>query len=149
MGGCLDQAGWLQQFKVIKGWGFDSVRLYASAGCDTIMRAAPAAIEANVTLLAGIWAVPDATYAVEKAAFLNAVATFGTSYLAAVSVGSESLYRKEIDPNLLAARVTDVKSMESMDEADLDSLGANNVPVGCTDTWTSWVNPVNNPVIQG
>jgi glucan 1,3-beta-glucosidase len=111
MGGCLEQAEWLSQFNVIKSWGFDSVRLYSSASCDTLMRAAPAAIQANITLLAGIWAVPDETYAAEKAAFLNAIQTYGTSYLAAVSVGSESLYRKEIDPNLLASRVKEVKGM--------------------------------------
>lgn len=110
MGGCLEQADWLKQFNLVKTWGFDSVRLYASASCDTIMRAAPAAIAANITLLAGIWAVPDENYAAEKTAFLNAVQTYGTSYLAAVSVGSESLYRKEIDPNLLASRIKDVKS---------------------------------------
>ena len=111
MGGCLEQADWFSQFKTVKAWGFDSVRLYSSASCDTIMRAAPAAIQANITLLAGIWAVPDDNYASEKAAFLKAVQTYGTSYLAAVSVGSESLYRKEIDPDLLATRIKDVKSI--------------------------------------
>lgn len=150
IGGCLTQEEWLGQFNIIKSWGFDSVRLFSSASCDTIMRAAPAAIQANITLLAGIWAVPDANYASEKAAFLNAVQTFGTSYLAGVSVGSESLYRKEIDPNILASRVTDVKStLPFQFEIDFsDSLGPANVSVGCTDTWTSWVDPVNNAVIS-
>jgi glucan 1,3-beta-glucosidase len=118
MGGCLEQAEWLQQFNTIKSWGFDSVRLYSSSSCDTIMRAAPAAIQANIILLAGIWAVPDENYAAEKAAFLNAVQTYGTSYLAAVSVGSESLYRKEIDPNLLASRVKDVKGIRPFNESN-------------------------------
>ena len=110
MGGCLKQADWFNQFKTVKAWDFDSVRLYSSASCDTIMRAAPAAIQPNITLLAGIWAVSDDNYASEKAAFLKAVQTYGTSYLAAVSVGSDSLYRKEIDPDLLATRIKDVKS---------------------------------------
>ena len=61
MGGCLEQAEWLNQFNIVKAWGFDSVRLYASA------------LAANITLLAGNWAVPDDNYASEKAAFLNAV----------------------------------------------------------------------------
>lgn len=89
IGGCLTQDEWLGQFNTIKSWGFDSVRLFSSASCDTILRAAPAAIQANITLLAGIWAVPDDNYAAEKAAFLNAVQTYATSYLAGVSVGSE------------------------------------------------------------
>ena len=112
MGGCLAQADWLSQFNVIKAWGFDSVRLYSSSSCNTIMQAAPAAIQANIKLLAGIWAVDDAHYAAEQAAFLNAVHTYGTSYLAAVSVGSESLYRKEIDPNLLASRINETRGID-------------------------------------
>jgi hypothetical protein len=28
-------------------------------------------------------------------------------------------------------------------------MGSSVVPVGCTDTWTSWVDPVNNVVIEG
>jgi len=151
MGGCLEQADWLNQFNIVKAWGFDSVRLYASASCDTIMRAAPAAIAANITLLAGIWAVPDDNYASEKGAFLNAVQTYGTSYLAAVSVGSESLYRKEIDPNLLASRVKDVKSNARVltGANNPGAMGTSPVPVGCADTWTSWVDPVNNVVTEG
>src|ERR1700736_6142282 len=33
--------------------------------------------------------------------------------------------------------------------ADLRLAAAPGVLVGCTDTWTSWVDPVNNPVIVG
>jgi glucan 1,3-beta-glucosidase len=114
MGGCFEQAEWLSQFKVIKKWGFDSVRLFSSSSCDTIMRAAPAAIQANITLLAGIWPVPDTMYAAEMSAFFQAVQTYGTSYLAGVSVGSESLYRQEIDPKVLASRITPVKGMATI-----------------------------------
>ena len=111
IGGCFQESEWLSKFEEIKSWGFNSVRLFSSGTCDTIMRAAPAAIEANVTLLAGIWAVPDNNYETEKTAFLNAVKTYGTHWLAGVSVGSESLYRNEINPRVLAQRILDVKSM--------------------------------------
>ena len=115
------------------------------------MQAAPAAIHANITLLAGIWAVPDDTYEAEKAAFLSAVLTYGTSYLAAVSVGSESLYRKEIDPILLASRINDIrcKFLFAFVLICPAHLGTANVLVGSTDTWTSWVDPVNDPVLLG
>ena len=62
-------------------------------------------------------------------------------WLAGINVGSESLYRKEIDPNLLAQRIYDVKGMVQI------AYKATNVPVGCADTWTAWVDGANKPVI--
>jgi len=59
-----------------------------------------------------------------------------------VNVGSEALYRKEIDPNVLAKYIYDVKGMTQI------AYKATHVPVGSADTWTSWVDGRNKPVID-
>ena len=139
-GSCRSQSDWATLFKQAKAWGSNSIRLFASSDCNTIANALPAAAEANITLLAGVWAVDDAHYAAEKAALLSAVQANGHASLAGVSVGSESLYRNEITPQLLANRINDVR-------AGLRALGANTW-TGFTDTWTSMVLPSTAVCIQ-
>lgn len=69
------------------------------------MQAVPAAIAENVKIWAGVWAVDDAKFTREKAALEFAIRTYGSAWLAGINVGSESLYRNEIDPNNLAIKI--------------------------------------------
>jgi len=139
-GSCRTTSDWTAVFNQVKAWGGNSVRLFASSDCNTIITALPAAMQTDIRLLAGVWATDDAHFAAEEAAVLAAIQQYGHSALAGISVGSEALYRFDITPTLLAARVNQVRQGVRALNAD--------TWVGSTDTWTSWVNATNWPVIE-
>lgn len=107
------------------------------------MNAVPAALAAGVKLWVGVWEVDENKFNAEKGALEAAMRQYTppSNWLAGVNVGSEALYRKEISASDLAQKIYDVKGMVQL------SLGAPNAPVGCADTWTSWVDGANAPVI--
>jgi exo-beta-1,3-glucanase (GH17 family) len=140
-GSCKSQADWETAFNTLKGLPgyFTSVRLYASSDCDTLENAVPAALATGIQILVGVWTEDDTHYNNEKQALLNAILQHGSSWIIAVSVGSEDLYRGNTSPATLASQINDVRGM-------IRSVGANQ-QVGHVDTWTAWVNSTNNAVI--
>jgi len=146
-GACKTQEQWQQEFTKIKSWStgpkaqFNVIKLFSTADCDALKNAVPAAQAAGVKIWAGVWAVDNAKFGREKAALEAVIRQYGSGWLAGVNVGSESLYRKEISADSLAGYIYDVKGMVQV------ALGAPQVPVGTADTWTSWVDGANKPVI--
>ncbi|KAL7272921.1 hypothetical protein RUND412_004255 [Rhizina undulata] len=145
---CKTTADYTQEFNKIKSWStgtrgqFTTIKLYSTSDCDTILNAAPAAIATGMKIWAGVWNVDDAKFGREKAALESAIKQYGSSWLAGINVGSETLYRKETTAAKLAQQIYDVKGMVQT------ALGAPNVPVGCADTWTTWVDGANKAVID-
>jgi len=142
---CKTTAQWQSEFTTIKSWGsqFTTIKLYSTSDCGALLAAVPAAINAGVKLWVGVWEIDDAKFGAEKAALQAAIQKYGAAkWLAGVNVGSEALYRKEITANDLAQKIYDVKGMVQI------SLKASKVPVGSADTWTSWVDGANKPVID-
>ncbi|KAK6357763.1 hypothetical protein TWF718_002069 [Orbilia javanica] len=143
-GNCKTQTDWRIDFQTIKSWGkgFNAVRVYASSDCNTAMRVAAAAKDQKFKVLVGIWATDDWHFGAEKAALEAAIKTHGWDWIAAVSVGSEDLYRKDISAQKLANQIYDVRGM-------VRSLTKNaNIPIGHTDTWTAWVDGANDVVTR-
>lgn len=140
---CKTTAQWQTEFTKLKSWSpkFNVVKLFSTSDCSALKNAVPAAKAAGIKIWAGVWAVDNNKFNADKAALEAAIKLHGTSWLAGINVGSESLYRKEIDPNLLAQHIYDVKGMVQI------AYHATNVPVGCADTWTAWVDGANRPVI--
>ncbi|KAF4982290.1 hypothetical protein FZEAL_2076 [Fusarium zealandicum] len=162
-GDCKATADWKTDFQTIKGWGkgFNAVRLYACSDCDSkfpqagyisspslysqrrktaLARAVPAAKATGMKLLVGVWATDDGHFGAEKAALLKAIKAHGTTWIAAISVGSEDLYRKDISPQKLATQIYDVRGMVQQYNK--------NIKVGHTDTWTAWVDGRNDVVTK-
>ncbi|KAF3916562.1 hypothetical protein ABW20_dc0102553 [Dactylellina cionopaga] len=141
-GSCKAQADWDADFRAIKSWGkgFNAVRLYSTGDCDTLANAVPAALAVGgIKILVGVWAHEGGgKFGAEKAALLSAIQKYGTAWVAAVSVGSEDLYRKEINPSRLASQIYDVRGMVQQFNK--------NIKVGHTDTWTAWVDGTNDVV---
>lgn len=133
-GACRSQADWLRAFKVIKSSAaqFDNVRVFASSDCNTLANAVPAALEAGVKILGGVWTQNEDHYTAEKAALLHALDKWPRwdQWLMAVSVGSEDLYRKEVPGTQIAGKVLEVRSL-------LRAIGVT-VPIGHVDTFTAW-----------
>jgi len=138
--------------------GFTSARLYtmiASGTTDTPTSAIQAAIDTDTTLLLGLWASEDqATFDNEITALNSAISQYGSSFtnlIAAISVGSEDLYRNSPtgiagdegtgqQPSTLVSYISQVRSA-------LSTAGLSSVLVGHVDTWTAWVNTTNADVI--
>lgn len=132
-GSCRSQADWELAFRNIQklpGGPFDQARLFATSDCNTLARAVPAALAANTRILVGVWTEDEAHFGREKAALLDAIQKYGGGWITAISVGSETLYRKEADPNRLAQQIYDVRGM-------VRSVGVGQA-VGHVDTWTAW-----------
>jgi exo-beta-1,3-glucanase (GH17 family) len=141
-GSCKSQNDWraaFQKLKSLPGY-FTSVRLYASSDCNTLANAVPAAISEGMSLLVGVWTEDENHFTAEKNALQAAIKQYGSSWILAISVGSEDLYRKEADPNRLAQQIYDVRGMVHQWDQ--------NVQVGHVDTWTAWVDGANQVVIK-
>ena len=136
-GDCKAESNWELNFNAIKSLpgDFSNARLYAASDCDTLANAVPAAIKTQVGILVGIWTEDAGHYAAEKTALQSALNTYGSSWIAGVSVGSEDLYRGDTSVAALALQVTEIRGI-------LSAAGAN-VPVGHVDTWTAWVSGGN------
>jgi len=143
-GACKSTADWTADFRAIKSWGkgFNAVRLYASSDCGTLANAVPAALNVGIKILVGIWATDYNHFSAEKAALLSAINNNNkrTDWIAAISVGSEDLYRKDISPSQLASQIYDVRGMIRQFDSS--------VQVGHTDTWTAWVDGANDVVTR-
>lgn len=134
-GTCKSQAQWAQDFKGMKNLpgNFKDVRVYAASDCNTLELAVPAAKDAGVQLLVGIWTEDDAHYSAEKAALEAAITKYGVDWISAVSVGSEDLYRGDTNAGRLAEQVYDVRGMISQDK-----YGGKGIWVGHVDTYNAW-----------
>jgi len=143
-GACKSTADWEAEFNKIKSWdpAFNTVKLFSTADCWALANAVPAAKATGMKIWAGIWAIDDNKFNNEKAALEQAFRDHGADWLAGINVGSESLYRKEIQPWRLAEEIYDVKGMVQV------AYGYSHIPVGSADTWTSWVDGANNAVID-
>jgi len=142
-GACKSEADWLKNFQIMHSLpgGFSSARVFASSDCNTLANAVPAALATNTKILVGVWNEDLTHFNAEKQALLTAIQQHGHGWIAAVSVGSEDLYRGNTDAATLSKHIHDVRGM-------ISSVGASSIQVGHVDTWTAWVNPANQAVID-
>ncbi|KAI5804150.1 glycoside hydrolase superfamily [Peziza echinospora] len=143
-GQCKSTADYIADFEAIRSWNqdFTVVKLFSTSDCDQLANAVPAALQTGIKIWAGIWGSDNNKFELEKGALEKAILAHGTSWLQGINVGSEALYRKEIDPWVLANQIWDVKGMVQI------AYKAPNVPVGTADTWTAWVEGNTAPVTQ-
>lgn len=120
--------------------GINAARLFASHECDTLANAVPEAMAVGLHILVGL-VDDDDNFDNEKGSLIAAVTDYGWDWIAAISVGSESLYRSEIDPDDLADKIYDVRGM-------VNALPGypGKISVGHVDTTDAWFNDENNAV---
>lgn len=141
-GSCKTTAQWTTAFNKLKALpqAIKTVRLYASSDCNTLANAVPAALSTGTQILVGVWTEDAGHFNAEKNALEAAIKAHGTSWILAVSVGSEDLYRGDTTPSALATQIYDVRGM-------VRALGVT-AEVGHVDTWTAWTNGANDVVIK-
>ncbi|CAN6633047.1 glucan 1,3-beta-glucosidase [Trichomonascus vanleenenianus] len=123
------------------------VRVYAASDCGTLENIAPALLQNDFKAFVGIWPTDDAHYAAEKAAAAQYLPTLSVDNVEAFTVGSEALYRGDLTPSALAAKISDFKSFVA-DIKDKDGKSYSSIPVGFVDSWNIIVNATNQPAIQ-
>nr|OQO31321.1 hypothetical protein B0A51_02095 [Rachicladosporium sp. CCFEE 5018] len=138
---------------------FNAVRLFTSiqgGTPNTPISAINAAINTNTKILLGLWAsAGEAIVQNEIQAVLSAVDQYKSSFtdlVVGISVGSEDLYRDSsiavqqgntlpgVGPTVLVDYIGQVR--KALANTALSSKG-----IGHVDTWTSWVNGTDSPVI--
>lgn len=118
-----------------------SARLFSSATCNTLQNAVPAAIAAKVKILVGVEGGID--YPAEKAALVAAITQYGSNWIAAISVGSEELYRQTITPGQLVTEIQDIrKTVRGIKGFH------KKIKIGHVDTTNVWTNTTSYPVIR-
>ncbi len=162
-GAAKQESEWEAEFNAAKSLrgapGFTSARLYTTiqgGTPNTPISAIQAALNTDTTLLLGLWcSAGDVVFNNELAALTTAINHYGQPFvdkIAAISVGSEDLYRispvgiqhKEnpgAQPDVIARYIKNVRSA-------LSSTPAKKIPIGHVDTWTAWVDGSNKPVID-
>lgn len=139
--------------------GFNSARLYTMVQGGTardVISAIPAAISTSTTLLLGLWASEDQTaFNNELAALSAAISTYGTRFtdlITGISVGSEDLYRYGsigvmnnagygVGPDVLINYIGQVRAL-------IANTAASQAKITHVDTWNSWTNSSNFPVVD-
>jgi len=131
-GSCKSQADWESAFRTIQSFPgyFSSARVFASSDCNTLANAVPAALATGSQILVGVWATDEGHFQREKDALEAAIRQYGSSWIVAISVGSEDLYRKDTSADRLAQQIYDVRGM-------VRAMGVQQ-EVGHVDTWTAW-----------
>ncbi|KAK9493869.1 glycoside hydrolase superfamily [Lipomyces doorenjongii] len=139
--GCKTTSDYLSDFSTIGGEA-SVVRVYAASDCSTLANILPAIKQSNFKLFVGVWPTDDAHYAAEKAALSAYLPTIDSSYIIAVTVGSEALYRGDLPASDLASRIDEVRTLVH------GISGYENTPVGTVDSWNVLVDGANAEVIQ-
>ncbi|KAF8859744.1 glycoside hydrolase family 17 protein [Acephala macrosclerotiorum] len=141
---CKSAKDWASAFAQLKAFPnkINSARLYSSHTCNTLLSAVPQAISSHTFILVGLLATPT-NFEAEKGALLQAVKQYGFNWIAAISVGSEDLYRGTTNASHLASQIYDVRGM-------LQELPGWNgsIKVGHVDTTNAWTNTSNYDVIR-
>lgn len=141
---CKTQDDWKAAFEAVKALpnGINTARLFYSAECNSLAHAVPEAIAAGLHILVGI-DDKDSDFELEKGALIDAIEQYGWGWIAAVSVGSESLYRGDTGPASLATKIKDVRGMLKA----LPGYPGSSIEIGHVDTTDAWFSTANKAVL--
>lgn len=111
------------------------VRGYAASDCDCAKNILPAAKSKGFQVVLGIWPDTDSSYALDRAAIANYAPQYADQVYA-ITVGSETLYRKNFTGAQLVSKMREIKSQFSQ------------FKVGTADSWNKYADGTADPVIQ-
>lgn len=124
-----------------------TVRVYAASDCNTLQQIAPALESKGFSLYLGVWPDDDAHFAAEKQALQTYFPTISKSTILGITVGSEALYRKDMTAEVLAGKISDVRSfIATLKDKNGESYAS--VPVGTADSWNVLVDGGSTSAIE-
>lgn len=134
-GTCKSTSDYEADFDALKSLT-DLVRTYSASDCDTAQNILPAAKSKNFKVVLGVW--PDYDESYEKD--LNALKKYVPGHedaIKAITVGSETLYRKGLTAQKLLERINGVQ----------DAFP--NILIGTADSWNKFADGTADPLIAG
>ncbi|KAL4917628.1 glycoside hydrolase superfamily [Aspergillus aurantiobrunneus] len=112
------------------------VRTYSASNCDTAQNIIPAAKAKGFKVALGVWPDTDESFNQDFEALKKTVPG-NEDVIHAITVGSECLYRGDIDASKLLNRINQVKKQ------------FDGVQVGTVDSWNKFADGSADPIIQG
>lgn len=113
----------------------DRIRLYSLTDCDQSTAVVPAAINAGLQIELGLWvdSYPE-NYAAEKAAFETLLATgvVTSDNIAGIHVGSEAIYRGDVDFDTAVSYLEEIRTLCKAD------TNAADIPLTITDVGNTY-----------
>eukprot|EP01117_Protostelium_nocturnum_P007217 TRINITY_DN2582_c0_g1_i1.p1 TRINITY_DN2582_c0_g1~~TRINITY_DN2582_c0_g1_i1.p1 ORF type:complete len:398 (+),score=69.97 TRINITY_DN2582_c0_g1_i1:95-1195(+) len=109
-GYCPGYDGVFHDMASMKLYG-NAVRLYNLYDCNGGYLVAKAAKELGMDIFLGMQNAPDDIFGWEKHLFTEIVEEFGSSNILGISVGCESIFRKDMTPQEVADAIWNVKSL--------------------------------------
>jgi glucan 1,3-beta-glucosidase len=113
----------------------DRIRLYSLTDCDQATAVVPAAISAGLQIELGLWvdSYPE-NYAAEKAAFETLLATgvVTSDNIAGIHVGSEAIYRGDVDFDTAVSYLEEIRTLCKAD------ANAADIPLTITDVGNTY-----------
>src|SRR5262249_54724245 len=123
---CKSQADFEADMAAIaQASGAKIIRIYTASECDAASKVLPAAKKQGARVVLGVWADSDKSFQADKAACVQWAPKF-KEQVYAINVGSESLYRGDLNGAQLAAKVMEVKG------------ALPGFKVGTADTWNKF-----------
>ncbi|KAI1176866.1 GPI-anchored cell wall beta-1,3-endoglucanase EglC [Nemania sp. FL0916] len=162
-GSCQGYQGFRTLFERAKNLegtsGFTAARLYTSIQCGTTaapIEAYKAAIDTNTKIMVGLWASAGREIFENEVNALRAAATtLGMAFMdlvVGISVGSEDLYRSSpegMENNAgKGATAEEIEGYIGWLRDWTKGTILEGIPITHVDTWTAWVRPENQGVIQ-
>lgn len=145
-GSCKSTQDYENSLKVLKPYT-NKVKVYAASDCNTLQNLGPAAEKEGFQIFQGIWPTPDSHYQQEKSAISSTLPHLKKSTFAGFLVGSESLYRNDLNAEQLGNLVKDFKNyIKDIKDSQGDSYG--DIQVGIVDSWNLLVAAYNAPAVQ-
>lgn len=123
------------------------VRLYSASSCNSLKVMGAAAENAGFQVFVGIWPTDASTFQREQATLKSELPKLSVDTIKGITVGSESLYRKDLSVDDLAAAIITIKKLLK-DIKDKNGKSYESVPVGTVDSWNIMVDGATAPVIK-
>jgi len=137
-GSCKDQADYEADFKAISAAsGSKIVRGYSASDCNCAQYILPAAKAQGFKVILGIWPDVDRSFQADTGAITKYTGQFADQ-IYAVTVGSETLYRKNFTGEQLLDKMNTVKKL----------INNPKIKVGTADTWSKYADGTADAVIR-
>ncbi|KAE8145339.1 glycoside hydrolase superfamily [Aspergillus avenaceus] len=134
-GTCKQTSDYEADFDAIKGLT-TLVRTYSANDCNTAVNIVPAAKNKNFKVVLGVWADYDESFN-NDLNVLKQTVPGNEDHIYAITVGSETLYRKGLTAEQLLAKIKQVQ--EAFPK----------VTVGTVDSWNKFYDGTADPIIKG
>ncbi|EFE43338.1 GPI-anchored cell wall beta-1,3-endoglucanase EglC [Trichophyton verrucosum HKI 0517] len=134
-GKCKDRADFEKDFDTLKAHG-TTVRTYAAADCGSASLILPAAKSKGFKVVLGIWPDVEESYKADVEALKKAVPG-NEDVVAAITVGSETLYRGNFTGPELLKKINEVQKVFPK------------LTIGTADSWNKYADGTADALIEG